>query len=136
MPEVVPLNESGLHRAVNLMLLSFPSSEKTTALRIARINAYVEALSSIPIVFAKAACAAAANGRLNDGKWLPNAGELRQYAIALQERALKGKTPSRRMVAVPWPSREPEEFDPKAKQFSPYKLGLTKEAIIAKLQET
>lgn len=54
-----------------------------------KFNVYVEALGRIPICFVEEACDYAIKGKLNGGRFLPNAGELVQLAEELQARTLR-----------------------------------------------
>ncbi len=134
MADLVSLQESSLRQALHKLLLSFPAAWLRDE-RAARLEAYAEALQHFPIKYVRQSCGYAAAGRI--GRFLPSVGELVQLTEQLRAKEEKKDVEATipKMIAMPWPERIPVVFDPKAKTFSPYQLGMTKEQIIAKLQE-
>jgi hypothetical protein len=84
MTEVVPLNEREVYRAVGKLFASFP----VVARKGASIEAYVQALSRLPLSFVVEACDYAVRGRIGDGKSIPPAAELAHLARVLHTRTL------------------------------------------------
>src|SRR5882724_7197565 len=81
--------EEKLRRTIAKMFAAFPPKNDWDL----KFNVYVEALGRIPISFVEEACDYAIRGKLNGGRFLPNAGELVQLAEELQARTLRNKRP-------------------------------------------
>lgn len=119
--------------AVSKLFWAFPGGVGFN--RGEKARAYVNALSRMTPGLVEAACDAAIKGKIGKPAFLPSAAEIYQYAEELHAKILRAAVEDNRpWVKIPQLPREPVEFDPAAKTFSPYKLGMTQAQIIGCVQ--